>query len=622
MKTPLSLRGAVVALLHAALMVVLFAGHTTARADDNWTECADEGGVCVFQDSRLVRYGSITGGTPAFNTGVFSQSVNCTNATFGDPAENRPKKCWYATDQSTAAGGSGTTGSTSPPSTGGIPTLASIAGKRLNQGRMTASSGQIIENVHVTTTSGPCIVVPDGVNNVTIRDSEIGPCGSDSNVINSEGVFIVGGATNITIQRNVIHDISTGVFAAGAKHPIVVDRNMFYNLRGPYWQGQVVQFNNVREGTGASKVTCNLMDQRGSFPPYAIGGLSTEDHISMFHSKGLANAPIEIAYNRIRGPLSGGGRSGTGIQTGDGGQLDGGNYNIHHNTIVQTNGAGISFVVGGENVYIDSNTVDNRGESTTLTSWSYVIQKDSRFGCSNINLTNNKSTIAKGWAWDGGGNLTGVYTQGGCAFTNTGNDFNNAALTAKTPAQNWADALVSPTYDVCGATSAPAYALTQIFPAAAPTSISALQGKNIDINIRVFAQPLPDLSKLTVHLFDQTTHADTGQVLHNDFWLMPSTTWNGYLQFAWKLNVGAGVPAANYDIGINFYQGTGQPYKPYFDLAQCNSTTQMTGNDGGRYCKVATLTVTASSATGDFDLTSSPPPGAFGVRNIGVPWAP
>lgn len=410
----------------------------------SWTQCATEGGQCAFTGTRNVRYGT----TAKFVTRALTNGTACSNAVFGDPIYGVSKACWVE-GTTTASGGSGvpttpTTPTTpnNPPvaSTGSIPTMASIAGKRV-VGRINAVSGQVIENLHITTTEGPCIVVPSNVTNVVIRNNEIGPCGSRQGTLNNEGVYIASGATNITVQRNVIHDISTGVFAAWARHPIIIDRNMFYNIRGPFWQGQMVQFNNVREGTGSSRITCNVKDGRGNFPAPVIGNISVEDHLSLFHSKGVSpSQPIEIAYNRIRGGMNGGGRSGTGIQSGDGGQLTGGNYNFHHNTIVQTNGAGISFCVGGENVRIADNIVDNRGEvPSTQTSWSYVIQKNPQFTCSNIQLVNNRSTVAKGWAWDGGGNLTGFYTVGGCGFTNSGNNFNDAALMSRSPDQNWAN---------------------------------------------------------------------------------------------------------------------------------------------------------------------------------------
>jgi hypothetical protein len=57
-----------------------------------------------------------------------------------------------------------------------VPTPVTIAGKAV-RGQIIAKDGQVIENVHVKTSSGSCIVVK-GVRNVTIRDSEIGPCGA------------------------------------------------------------------------------------------------------------------------------------------------------------------------------------------------------------------------------------------------------------------------------------------------------------------------------------------------------------------------------------------------------------------------------------------------------------
>jgi hypothetical protein len=152
------------------------------------------------------------------------------------------------------------------------------------------------------------------VTDVTIRNNEIGPCGVAGD-LNTYGVELRSGASRITIQRNVIHDISTGVFAGSARHPIIMDRNFVTNIRGPFYRGQMVQFDGVSSGTSGSKITCNVSDVQGA--AYA----NVEDHINMYNSPGLPNDRTEIAYNRIRGGHS---QSGSGMVLADG--PNGGGY--------------------------------------------------------------------------------------------------------------------------------------------------------------------------------------------------------------------------------------------------------------------------------------------------------
>lgn len=67
-------------------------GSAPAPAPSAWTTCANEGEVCTFSGSREVRYG-VPG---AYVTKVFSGSVQCGNAMFGDPKVGVVKSCSYA----------------------------------------------------------------------------------------------------------------------------------------------------------------------------------------------------------------------------------------------------------------------------------------------------------------------------------------------------------------------------------------------------------------------------------------------------------------------------------------------------------------------------------------------
>ena len=287
--------------------------------------------------------------------------------------------------------------------TAGVTPLRVSAATLPVVGRIDAVSGQVITGVHVINPSGPCIVIPAGVQHVTIRDSDIGPCGQDTKAVRDDGVFILANASDIKIERNLIHDVASGVGAFGAKHPIVVDRNTVYNIRGPHWAGQMVQFNGVRGGSGRSRITCNVYD--GLIDTPVAGPNFVNDHISMYESSGTDADPIEIAYNRIRGAARGNHQSGSGMQLGDSRAGGGGNPDAdaggwiwaHDNTIVRSNGVGIG-VAGGVHILVERNRVDNRGESlASLTGWPFAAVAHARGA--EVTFRNNRGT-ARLWAFN------------------------------------------------------------------------------------------------------------------------------------------------------------------------------------------------------------------------------
>lgn len=403
------------------------------------TLCANEGGQCAFSGTRTVRYGT----TAKYTTKSLTNGTACSNTVFGDPIYGVAKSCWVENAAATTPTAPSQPPVVNPPATnpplqtGGIPTIASIAGKQIVGGITVTTDNRVIENLHIVNPTGACIVVAPNVKNVIIRNNEIGPCGATTRTIRNEGVRIEAGASNITIQRNVIHDMSTALMAAGAQHPIVFDRNFVYNIRGPLWQGQMVQFGNVRGGSGQSRITCNIKDGL-NVPAPVTGQNFNEDHISMYNTLGTsASQPIEIAYNRIRGNASGAGQSGSGMQLGDSpaggggsGSAESGYYYVHDNTIVRTNGVGIG-VAGGHDIRIENNRIENRGDTlASMTGWGFAIRKfDTSAQCYNISYKGNRST-ARLWAFNhDGSEATTLLNAGGCSLTETGNWFNDRTLT-------------------------------------------------------------------------------------------------------------------------------------------------------------------------------------------------
>jgi len=70
----------------------LSAGFIVTASTPTWTFCANENQTCTFSGTKLVRYGA--NGTYVQQTAT--NSINCNNATFGDPVFGVVKHCDYA----------------------------------------------------------------------------------------------------------------------------------------------------------------------------------------------------------------------------------------------------------------------------------------------------------------------------------------------------------------------------------------------------------------------------------------------------------------------------------------------------------------------------------------------
>jgi Right handed beta helix region len=256
-------------------------------------------------------------------------------------------------------------------------------------GRIDTKPGQVIENLHIVNLDGPCIVVNQKVAKVTIRNNEIGPCGTNKPKGDS-GILVLQEAHDVLIQGNVFHDMSNGIHSYGSFHPITVDRNFFYNIVGPYPAGQAVQLQRLsagpNSGSATSKVTCNVSDA-----DYGSADKHYEDHISMIHVDGLPGLPVEIAYNRIRGGTS---KTGSGIMLGD----QGGSWLwAHDNVVIHAANAGIG-VAGGDHMVVEDNKVDSRGESLASKTHTAIYVRGFN-ACSDITIRGNRA-IARQWNWN------------------------------------------------------------------------------------------------------------------------------------------------------------------------------------------------------------------------------
>ncbi|WP_428423351.1 hypothetical protein [Methylibium sp.] len=338
-----------------------------------------------------------------------------------------------------------------PVTSGSVPTPETIKGLPV-VGRIDAVSGQVIESVHVTNPTGPCIVI-DGKRDVVIRNSEIGPCGdktsADQNAanpdhVNNAGVLVLNGATQITIERNVIHDATALISAHRAVHPLIISRNLFYNIRGFQWAFQAIAIGETRDATASTRIICNVIDDTlvTKYPMAGGRERKVEDHINFYNSGGTPQFMVELAYNRIRGHADGkGGESGTGMQLGDspaGGGGQGSNvpgyFNVHDNIVTMVNGQGIA-IAGGVNSVVRDNKVDNRGSSqSSMTGWPYGLRNFDSSKPASAVYAGNKG-IAKLWAFDRDGHVAPAFSQvwAGSGFQVTDLGGNDWQYDFKTP---------------------------------------------------------------------------------------------------------------------------------------------------------------------------------------------
>ncbi len=208
----------------------------------------------------------------------------------------------------------------------------------------------VISGVKISNPSGPCITIRGGSRSVRVENSEIGPC-------YKYGVAVLD-ATQVSVSNNYIHDIVgngvhveraasvesrgnciqrtvSAVFAQDSRF-ISVDRNSIRNVKrlkvgdltdaalqeieGLY-RGQAVQFNRVSDG--GSRIACNLVQND-------VGLSNAEDAFNVHASNGTAQAPIDLAGNRVLG--GGPSKTGGGFLIGDGGgsnQVSRGNIGVN-----------------------------------------------------------------------------------------------------------------------------------------------------------------------------------------------------------------------------------------------------------------------------------------------------
>jgi hypothetical protein len=303
------------------------------------------------------------------------------------------------------------------------------------------SSGQngvTIENLHITNPNGDCVTITNGTN-ITIRQSEIGPC-------KGNGIVISGGST-INVSDNYIHpegalsgccDVTDGIFATGTSNLAIQGNVIAYGESNIEAQNQ----------TNLSVVGNFFLNPRG-------GGNSRGQNVQVWSNSTTvlvqnnytlsSTDTSKFAFAEVQEDSINFGSNITGV-TAQGNYITGGHSNsgcgliadtgalteqFRGNTLLNTGQCGIG-ITDGTNVVVDSNKILNTtpvsgGGNTAIYVWK-VNASDPP--CGPVQVSNN---IASAIQSDGTPNS--FWNGGGCEpVTLTNNTLDAAAVSALSPA--------------------------------------------------------------------------------------------------------------------------------------------------------------------------------------------
>ena len=304
-----------------------------------------------------------------------------------------------------------------------------------------AKNGTIIQGLKITSTTGDCVQISNSTN-ITIQNSEIGPCAGNgisiggSNGVqiydsyihpetqspdccdNNDGIFSHDGTQNLTIQGNVIAYSESNIEVLDSSTVTVIG-NFLLNPRNDASnpsRGQNFQCWQGGAGTGCISIT--LQNN------YALSSTNTtlylypeqqEDSINFGYTNGAV-----VQNNFVTGGHS---SSGCGLIADDTANT------IHFlsNLVLNTGQCGIG-IADGTNQLVDSNKVYNTtpvagGGNTAIYTW-----KQYSNPCGPTVVSNNIADEIKP-----DGTHSGFWDGGGCSTSLSGNIFDQSADSSLTP---------------------------------------------------------------------------------------------------------------------------------------------------------------------------------------------
>jgi hypothetical protein len=295
-------------------------------------------------------------------------------------------------------------------------------------------SHKVFQRLKITSLTGDCVQIV-GSHDITIENSEIGPCAGN-------GVSITGGGgirvydsyvhpetlspgccdhndgilaqktSQVIVQGNVIAYSESNVEAPQGVSGLAVIGNFLLNPRGPFPRGQNVQAWNATNVVVRNNYTLSSVDVHKYL--YAE---HQEDSINFGHA-----APVVAEGNYVTGGHS---PSGCGLLA----DVGANSIRLVGNDLVDTGQCGIG-VASGTNQLVDDNEILNRtpvqgGGNTAL----YVWNQYPSVPCGPVTVSNNIATeIRKD------GSQSGFWDGGGCQPVGlTGNTWDEAARRLLTP---------------------------------------------------------------------------------------------------------------------------------------------------------------------------------------------
>jgi hypothetical protein len=319
-----------------------------------------------------------------------------------------------------------------------------------------ANNGQTFSNYRISTTSGPCVHAV-GASNITISNSNIGPCGVAGNA-DAEGIRFMGGtgnkvfdsyihvesttatagvethagiwadgSTNLTAQGNVIAYTGTGIVADGTNGTgtatgLVAIGNYILNSRGGTgsgggsYLGSGIEAVDTSDPTIANNYIYQCVTSGNGVP--CVGGPylwdeKVEDNINLFHTD---NAVVQQNY--IVGGHS---------CSGDAFTIDlGANSNQALDNIVIGSQGGMQIGSGTNNVMSGNKVFQQQNMCNQDAPFAVMNDYPGTYACGPSTLTNNY-----GWNTARG---SGFWSSGGCGTViQSGNNFTSSATSALLP---------------------------------------------------------------------------------------------------------------------------------------------------------------------------------------------
>jgi len=170
-----------------------------------------------------------------------------------------------------SAGSAGAGGATNPCAGGAAgPTSTSFQAS----GPISAVSGKTYTGLKIQNPNGPCMTL-DGVSNVMISDSEIGPCGGGA-------AIVVNGSSHVTIERAHVHHSARGVLAQSSTD-VKTLKSVFDDIDGQAPEGTAIEYDYMAGG--------------GTISENCISGTFGSDVISGFESSNLKIVGNEVHAN-------------------------------------------------------------------------------------------------------------------------------------------------------------------------------------------------------------------------------------------------------------------------------------------------------------------------------------